>query len=62
MIIIDSKYNYYNSYNNSLEYKKYIQKSILFLNDDRVNKSLIENNKIIIGVYICSYKYNKGLY
>ncbi|ORX75576.1 hypothetical protein BCR32DRAFT_271830, partial [Anaeromyces robustus] len=56
----ETKLNYYNQYNNSYYWDKYIKKDILFMNNNK--KSLIKNNKFIIGVHIRTYKYEKEQY
>jgi len=38
-----------------------MKKDDLYIKTGKFNKSLIENNKVIIGTYIRIYKYEKGL-
>ncbi|OUM59887.1 hypothetical protein PIROE2DRAFT_14472, partial [Piromyces sp. E2] len=56
-----TSYHYYNRFNDTIKYDNFIKKDDLFMKNKGC-KSLIENNKFVIGAYICSYKYNKDLY
>jgi len=59
-LIIASNFNFYNKYNNSFGLQNFIKNEDLFINNKASNKSLIENNKTVISVYIRIYKYEKG--
>lgn len=48
--------------NNLQNWEKYIKKENLFVKEGSINKSLIENKKIVIGIYIREYEYDKGFY
>lgn len=39
---------------------QFIQKSKVLMKSNISNKSIIDNNKCAIGVYIRTYKYKKG--
>jgi len=51
--------NYFNNEKNS--YNQKIYKSELFNVGGNLNPLFIENNTIVIGVFIRTYKYDKGL-
>ncbi|ORY63607.1 hypothetical protein LY90DRAFT_505263 [Neocallimastix californiae] len=48
---------YYNKKNNSSGYNQFIKKSVLFSKNGVLNRSLVENNKCVIGVYLRTAKY-----
>ncbi|ORX62479.1 HECT-domain-containing protein [Anaeromyces robustus] len=50
---------YYNQKNNSHGYHQFIKKSELFSKNENSNKSLVENNKCVIGVYFRESNYMK---
>ncbi|OUM59886.1 hypothetical protein PIROE2DRAFT_14471 [Piromyces sp. E2] len=54
--------SYYNNYNNAYICKKYIKKDYLLKENSYSKKSLLENNKIIVGAFICTFKYEKEQY
>jgi len=53
--------NKYNGTDSSWGFKNFIKKSDIFYEDEVSHKSLIENNKFILGVYINVYKYDEGI-
>jgi hypothetical protein len=48
---------YYNRKNNSSGYNQFITKSELFSRNEVLNRSLVENNKCVIGVYLRTAKF-----
>ncbi|ORX77620.1 hypothetical protein BCR32DRAFT_295511 [Anaeromyces robustus] len=53
---------YLNKKENLLDWQKYMNKSNVYINNKKSNKSLIENNDTIIGTYIRVYQYDKDKY
>jgi len=58
-LYIESKFNYYNKYNNLYHWKNFITTENL--NKKNIsNKSINENNKFIVGIYLRIYKYTEN--
>jgi hypothetical protein len=53
---------YYNKKNNITGYSQFIKKSSLFSKNENLNKSLVENGKCIIGVYLRTSNYIRDQY
>jgi len=53
---------YYNKKNNITGYSQFIKKSSLFYKNENLNKSLVENGKCIIGVYLRTSNYIRGIH
>jgi ankyrin repeat protein len=51
--------DYYNKYNNSYKWDHLIKKNDLVNINEKFNKSLIEDNKTVLGIYVRFYKYNR---
>jgi len=57
-----SRMVYFNRINNSFGNNQFIKRSELFKKDCFFGNSLVDNNRCIIGVYICTYKRYIGKY
>lgn len=56
-----TSFNFYDEKNNFCGWKKFILKKKLYTNNNN-SKSLIENNKLFIDVYLRVYDYKRGTY
>jgi len=57
LILIKS---YYSNYNNIYTCDKFIKREDLLIKNNYTKKSLLENNKVIVGAFINTYKFKKG--
>ncbi|OUM59888.1 hypothetical protein PIROE2DRAFT_14473 [Piromyces sp. E2] len=58
----DIKFDYYDENNSTYSWNNFIERDDLYDRYGYPSKSLVEFNKIIIGAYIRTYKYEKGYY
>lgn len=59
--MLPSTFSYFTKKNNKKGLSKFIKKEDLNKENDN-KKSLLKNNKIVIGVYLCVYKYTIGIF
>ncbi|ORX75577.1 ankyrin, partial [Anaeromyces robustus] len=58
----DIKSNHYNKYNNSCNWDHFIKRECLYEKTENSNRSIIEDDEVVIDIYIRIYKYNKVQY
>jgi len=56
----ESLSNYFNRKNSSSGSEKFIRKYELFTKNENSKKSIIENDRCIVGVFVIIYKLEKG--
>lgn len=54
--------NYFNKTTSSWGWQKFINKNDLFTKNIITNRPLVEYNRVVIGVYIRTYEYRRGLF
>jgi len=57
---LESIFSFFNPYSRSNDNSRTIKKSKLYKIKKETKKSIIENDRIIVGVYVRVYGYNKG--
>jgi len=53
--------NNYSQHDDTYNVPLFLNKNELFIKRGDSNKTIIENNKTVVGAYIQIYKYNKGM-